>query len=113
MVEVETFRNVIDIDNNPVNKQSTDLPEYVHMVVYETTNANYGNGNFVFSFLSPPSPPSGSNSAIVEGKVTPAYTLWIYGDSVSQRFLASLQSRQICKKHFQKCTSSYMWVYEV
>ena len=45
--------------------------------------------------------------------VIPADTLWIYGDSVAQRFLKSLIARSICKTHFQKCTSSYMWIYEV
>ena len=35
MVKVETFRNVIDIDNNSVDTDLTDFPEYVHMDVDE------------------------------------------------------------------------------
>ena len=45
--------------------------------------------------------------------VTQADTLWIYGDSVNQRFLNSLKSRGICQENFKKCISSYMWIYEV
>lgn len=53
------------------------------------------------------------DSTIEQHPVTPANTLWIYGDSVGQRFLDSLKSRGICQEHFKKCTNSYMWVYEL
>lgn len=45
--------------------------------------------------------------------LAPAGTLWIYGDSVGQRFVKSLRERGICQRHFKECKTSYMWIYEV
>lgn len=43
----------------------------------------------------------------------PRGVLWIYGDSLAVRFLASVQSRFLCTRLYVGCRRSYNWIYPV
>lgn len=40
-------------------------------------------------------------------------TLWIYGDSVGDFFYKSIVKQPLCTKIFQRCNSTYNWVYTI
>ena len=38
-------------------------------------------------------------------------TLWIYGDSLSDKFYKSIKKKPLCSRIFASCSSTYNWVY--